>query len=215
MKCRSLFLVAVLAFLQSCQNSSDRLDELNALKKSFLQSMFDAEFEEGPFHLAYNLRTVFFSKDIVSMFGQFNEYTNLPHGWALYEGMTFCKVKGRFEKMTLAELFATDEQKEFLRSYCERDLINQGASYFSGKEPLRTSIDQKDISTFVIDDHFLIIIFQPYCVGGYADGPFFVKIPYEHLTDYWNVENRFSFTLNQVIESKAFIATWNEDESSF
>ena len=211
MKCRSLFFVAVLTLLYACQNNHESLDELTAIKKNFLHAIFDSEIEEGPFRFTYNQRTVFLSKDIISLFGELHQYTQLPHGRARYEGKTFCKINGQFKELTLDDLFATNEQKEFLRNYCEQDLKKQGMTYFSGNEPIRASLEQEDISVFVIDDHFLIIIFQPYVAGGYADGPFFVKIPHEHLKDRWNATNRLSSTLSQILASKSFIATWDED----
>jgi hypothetical protein len=212
MKCWSLFLFAVIALLQACQNGHESLDELTARKKEFLHAIFDSEVEDGPFHFGYSQRTVFFSKDIISLFGELHQHTQLPHGRTRYEGKTFCKVNGQFKEIPLNELFATNEQKEFLRSYCEQNLKKQGMTYFSGDEPVRTRLGQEDISTFVIDDHFLIVIFQPYVAGGWADGPFFVKIPYEHLKDKWNATNKLCSVLSQVLASKSFIATWDEDE---
>lgn len=205
------FFAFVCLLMSGCQNN-DRLDQLNALKKGFLNTILEAEIEEGPFHFNYTLRTVFFSKDLVSLFGEFGEYTNLPHGRSYYEGKTFCKINGRFKEITLNDLFVSPQQKEFLRNYCEKDLKNQGISYFSGVDPLCTRLEQKDIHTFVIDDQFLMIIFQPYIVGGWADSPFLVKIPYEHLKDQWDSINFLSPILNKVIASKSFIASWDQDE---
>lgn len=210
MKC--LFFVAAVFLLSGCQSNEGQLDQLNALKESFLNAIFEAETEEGPFNFNYGLRTVFFSKEVVSLFGEFHEYTNLPHGRSRYEGKTFCKVNGQFKKIGLEDLFVLPQQKEFIRNYCEQDLKNQGMTYFLGDDPLRTRLEQEDIQTFVIDDRFLIVIFQPYSVGGWADGPFLVKIPYESLKGQWSGGSLLLPALDKVIASRDFIASWDEDE---
>ena len=174
---RYLFLIAAVLLLNGCQNNDGQLDHLNALKKEFLSAIFESEVEDGPFHFNYQIRTVFFSKEIVSLFGEFHEYINLPHGRSCYEGKTFCKMNGQFNEIAIEDLFVSPQQKEFIRSFCEQDLKKQGISYFSGNDPLRTKLEQEDIRTFVVDDKSLIVIFQPYVVGGWADGPFLVKIP--------------------------------------
>jgi hypothetical protein len=209
MRPRFLFFAAILMSLCGCQNGDEPLDKLGDLKKAFIHAVFDLEVGDGPFDFKYSLKTVFFSKDVVSLFGKFDEYTHLPHGRVNYEGKTFCKLNGRFKEITLDELFTTNEQKEFLRSYCEKDLKSQKASYFFGENASCAKLEHRDIRTFVIDDHGLIVIFQPYVGGGYADGPFFVKIPYEHCKHRWNTTNRLSSVFDQVIASKSFIATWD------
>ncbi len=210
MNLRLLLFTTILA-LCGCQSKDDQTNSLDKLKHTFLTKICEAEVEEAPFDFTYELRTVLFSKDLVSLFGIFHEYTNLPHGHARYEGKTFCRIKGRFEEIAFAELFSTADQKEFLRNYCERELKKEGTSYFSHEDHWKKSLELEDIHTFVIDHRNLIIIFQPYVVGGYADGPFVVKIPFDQLNGHWNATSRLSSMLSQVIASKAFVSCWNED----
>jgi hypothetical protein len=94
---------------------------------------------------------------------------------------------------------------------CKRfNLKNQPISYFAGEDVLRTALSQDDLDTFVIDDQFLILIFQPYTAGSYADGPFFVKIPYEHAKNMWDNDNPLALLIGDVISSGQFISSWNE-----
>ncbi len=104
-------------------------------------------------------------------------------------------------------LLKAPEQKEFLRKYCEADLKQQSCSYFSGNEPLCTRLEVETLKTFVIDDQFLIFIFQPYSVGGCGDGPFTVKIALDELRNHWNPEN----PLATLLPSTAFISSWDEE----
>ena len=212
-QCRYLVVVFTLSsIICGCKNHEAKIeiDNLEKLKKNFIGSVFQSELDEGPFNLQYSLETVFFSKKIISLFGKFNEYTNLPHGRARYEGKTFCEINNQFQEVKLKDLFTTHNHIKLLINYCENNLKNQPVSYFAGENVLRTTLSQDDLYTFVIDDQFLILVFQPYAVGSYADGPFFVKIPYEHAKNMWDADNPLALLINEMVSSGQFISSWNE-----
>ncbi len=166
--------------LTSCQQreaESTKTDNLSTLKNQFLQQICtNSEIEEGPFSFNYRFRTVFFSENVISLFGEITVRDRLPHGWQRYEGKTLCKIEGQWKAISLDDLFQTEEQKEFLRAACESSLRNDPMSHFSGNDPLYTVLKYDDIHTFLVDDQHLIIVFQPYSVGGCSDGPIQVKI---------------------------------------
>ncbi len=203
-------------FLTSCikNDHKEKLDDLNSIKKDFISSVLQENVDESPFHMNYSFRTVFFSQDLVSFLGEILVYDHLPHGWSRFEGKTLYRIHGKFQEITLDDLFETPEQKEFLRSYCENNLKykNEQGTYFSGKEPLMTKLDQNCLRTFVVDRCFLIIIFQPYQVGGCGDGPFVVKIPYDELKNQWNPKNPLINLLTRVLASKEHSSSWNESD---
>jgi hypothetical protein len=196
------------------QEKNATIDDLNSIKKSFLLAVLESGVEESPFHMNYTLRTVFFSPDIVSLFGEIDVYDHLPHGWWCYEGKTFCRVHGKLKEIKLGDLFLTMNQKEFLRKYCEDLLKADSVSYFSGKTPLCTRFEYEDVRSFVIDDKFFIIIFQPYRVGGLGDGPIYVKIPYEHLRGHWNDAHPLPQLLHKTLSSKSYTASWDHEDHS-
>lgn len=175
-----------------------------------MASIFESEIQEGPFDFNYRLRTIFFSKEVISLLGEFNAYTHLPHGHGSYEGKTFCRINGQFQEITLDDLFKTAAQKEFLWSYCEKELKKQPASYFFDQKLLANLLQQNTGSTFVVDDHSLIIVFQPYIAGSYVDGPLYIKIPYAQLHGHWNDESCLPPLLNLAITSQSFVASWDE-----
>jgi hypothetical protein len=177
--------IAYCILLGGCQDDDKQLDHLSGLKRDFIDAIFASEVEEDPFSFGYDI----------------------------YEGKTFYKINGRFQEITLNDLFVTSEQKEFLRSHCERELKNQKGSYFSGEDPLRTRLEQEELRTFVVDDQFLMIIFQPYVAGGCADAPLVVKISYQCLKNQWNVSHPFSDILTRVITAQTFVASWDEDRA--
>jgi len=121
-------------------------------------------------------------------------------------------INNRYEVVTLDDLFKTDEQKEFLRAACEKSLKKDPLTYFKGQDPLRTTLTQEDIHTFVMDDQNLIIIFQPYSVGGGADGPFLVKIPFVDLKGHWEGSQPIHTLLQKAIQSGAFTSSWDLEQ---
>lgn len=208
-----LVLLLSMLLMAGCerQEKDVTINDLNCIKKSFLLSILESGVEESPFHMTYALRTVFFSPDVVSLFGEVHVYDHLPHGWCRYEGKTLCRVQGKLQEIKLCDLFSTMEQREFLRKYCEDFLKTDLTSYFAGKEPLRTKLENDDIRTFVVDDNSLIVFFQPYTVGGLGDGVIHVKIPYEHLKDQWNQAHPLPQLLHKILSSKSYTSSWDED----
>ena len=189
-----------------CQNRQDGLvDDLNSTKKNFICSIFSSEVEEGPFAMQYSLETIFFSKDFISLFGTLDVCDCLPHGRHHYEGRSYIKTGGQFKEISIDDLFVSPSQKEFLRMYCENELRKNPISYFEKNNPLKTRVDIEVLCTFVIDDRFLIIIFQPYVVGSGEDGPFFVKIPFERLSGHWDSNNTLLPLFRKIIASKNFV----------
>lgn len=197
--------------LLGCKGKDPIMDDLSFVKKHFLESISLSEVEEGPFCMHYDLKTVFFSKDVISLFGKISVYEHLPHDWRRYEGKTYVKINGKFKQVFLNDLFITKNQQEFLRATCEKHLKDNSIGYFSKNNPLRTTLDLKEINTFVIDDQFLIILFQPYVVEGGEDVPLVIKISFEQLKDHWNSKNPLFKILKKTITSKAFVTVLEGD----
>lgn len=197
--------------LSSCNQQESKpanIDNLTDLKNQFIEQIGTCCIDEGPFSFDYRFRTVLFSKQIISLFGELNVQDRLPHGWNRYEGKTFYTIDSVYKEITLNDLFKTKGQKEYLRKICEDDIKKEPISYFAGKDPSRTTLDLQDIHTFVIDHQNLIIIFQPYVVGGGADGPFFVKIPFVDLNGKWQAGNLLE---KQLPFDNNFLSSWDND----
>lgn len=184
------------------------LDDLNSRKKDFIEAIFDGEVDEGPFFLNYKMKTIFFSKDIVSIFEEFSRYTNLPHESVRYEGKIYCKINRKFKQIYFDDLFVTANDKEFIRKYCEDALIKGSVGYFGEDPPVRETLNLDDVKNIVIDDQFLIIIFQRYVVAGLDDLPTILKIPHHMFKSHLNSNNPLMPLLEKTIESKLFISSW-------
>jgi hypothetical protein len=205
------YLLIFLYALVGCEKSNEiNVDDLNSEKTDFFSRVFEGELSDGPFFLNYWLSTVFLSKDIVSIFGEFTRYTNFPHGNKCYECKTFCRVNGKFKSISFDDLFSAGEQKEFVRKYCEDTLKNGSIGYFGEDSPLRDQLDLNEIRTFLIHEDFLVIVFQRYVVAGLEDYPTTLKIPYNELKDHVNPNIPLISLLEKTVESKSFISSWND-----
>lgn len=192
---KPFYLLLLISFTACSSDSGKGFDSLEEIKKDFITSILaESWLDEGPFQMNYQLRTILFSDNIVSLMGEVFVFAHLPHGWIRYEGKTYVKVNRSFKEITLNDLFPLASQKEFLRHYCENFLKMD-------------HLDQELINLFVVDHEALIIIFQPYTVGGFADGPFTVKIPFTELTGKWQghpLEKHLPINKN-------FISSWDND----
>jgi hypothetical protein len=55
------------------------MDDLSTLKREFLQQIHISNVEEGPFSFNYQFRTIFSSKEVISLFGTLTVHDRLPH----------------------------------------------------------------------------------------------------------------------------------------
>lgn len=207
MKIFHLFLLLV--FTACSSDRVKRFDSLEEIKKDFIASILvESSLDEGPFQMNYHLRTILFSDNVVSLMGDVFVFAHLPHGWIRYEGKTYVKTNNLFEEISLNDLFPLPSQKEFLRAYCENFFKqDDNCSYFQGEDCLLDHLDQEIIKLFVVDHESLIIIFQPYAVGGFADGPFTVKIPFHELIGKWQTGNPLE---RHLPITKNFISSWDK-----
>ncbi len=205
-----LFLTAA-AFTGCSFDAKKGFYNIEEIKKDFIATLLtESSLDEGPFHMDYNLRSILFSDDIVSLFGTVFVYAHMPHGWIRYETKTFVKDKGVFKEIVLNDLFPQASQKEFLRSYCEDFFKHRcdNCSYFQGSEPLQDYLELGLIKLFAVDHESLIIIFQPYEVGGFADGPFCVKILFTELVGKWQAGNPIE---KHLPITKNFLSSWERN----
>lgn len=203
-------LLLLVIFTACSSDSNKEFSSIEEIKKDFISTILTESFlDEGPFQMNYRLRAILFSDNVVSLMGDTFVFAHLPHGWIRYEGKTYVKTNGSFKEISLNDLFPRSGQKEFLRSYCENFLKNDNTrNYFQGVDPLRDHLDQELIKVFVVDHESLILVFQPYAVDGFADGPFVVKIPFAELIGKWEPDNPLE---RQLPITKNFLSSWDKD----
>jgi hypothetical protein len=202
--------MAILTLCGCGEQNIALLDDPSRLKKQFIAEVLEGAIDECPFNLSYNLRTVFYSKELISLFGELHQYTHLPHGWKKYEGLTFYKKNEKFIPLILSDLITDKNGLEFIRNYCENVLKNDPYTYFSGEKPLRTVLALRDLNTFTLDDQGLILVFQPYTVAGGTDSPPIVRIPWHDLWGITTPSHPLRAILSKTVSSKCFISSWDE-----
>lgn len=204
-----IFYLFLLLVFTACSRDVDKLNNLEDIKQDFISTILtESTLDEGPFQMNYHLRATLFSDNVVSLMGDVFVSAHLPHGWIRYEGKTYVRENGFFKEITLDDLFPQNSQKQFLRAYCENFLKHDtNYNYFQGPDVLRDHLDQELIKVFVIDHESLIVVFQPYAVGGFADGPYTVKIPFTELIGKWQAGN----PLERHLPIKNYLSSWDRD----
>lgn len=207
---RIIYLFLLFIFT-ACSSDTDKgFNNIEEIKNNFITTILtESALDEGPFQMNYHLRAILFSENIVSFMGDVFVFAHLPHGWTRYEGKTYVKTNGSFKEISLNDLFPEPSQKEFLRSYYDNFFkCHDDCSRFLEADPLRDHLDQELIKTFVVDHESLILIFQPYLVGGLADVPITVKIPFNELIGKWQAGNPLE---KQLPITKNFLSSWDKD----
>lgn len=207
---RIIYLCLLLIFTACSSDANKTLNKIEEVKRDFIATVLtESILDEGPFQMNYHLRTTLVSDNVVSLIGDIFVFAHLPHGWTRYEGKTYVKTNGFFKEIALKDLFSEPNQKEFLRSYCENFFKHHGdCSYFRGCDPICKHLDPELIKTFVVDHESLILVFQPYSVGGLGDLPWIVKIPFTELIGKWQTGNPLEKHLPITIN---FLSSWDKD----
>lgn len=160
------------------QESKNRFD--NYVKGELLSEEI---WEEGnalmhEFFLAYR------TQNLVSVYGSDFQGRGC-HGCTYYEGKTFWKKEDTVIELHLDDLFVKgSEYRQFLVAYCESQLKASGYGYYSSLPEMPPELCPDDLDIFVITDKGLTIIFRAYRIGGWADGPDALTIPWIHLKEY-------------------------------
>lgn len=170
-------------------NAKKRLREFisKVLQEEESLEEFDQEAQDIDFdkrELEYKITPIYASDRLVSIFGELDYYAGLPHGSTHYYGYNYWREGQQIHELTLESLF--DPEKDygnFLIEYCmstlKRDHVGYCSSNSEGDIPIE--IELKDLNIFTLSENGLTITFQPYHVGGWADGPYFVTIPFQTL----------------------------------
>ena len=134
----------------------------------------------------YNLYPVFVLPNVISIYGFEFQARDCPHGWTRYESKNFWRLNDRIIEFELADLFLKEcDWQSFLLKYCRDYFIQTGYGYY-GDDTCFPELEKEDLNIFVLCERALVIIFRSYRIGGWADGPHIVAVPYEKLKKYIN-----------------------------
>lgn len=117
-------LLLLLIFTACSSDSNKKFDNIEEIKKDFITTILtESALDEGPFQMNYQLKTILFSDNVVSLMGEIFVFAHLPHGWKRYEGKTYVKRDGTFKEIKLDDLFPQTSQKDLkklLRKFSQK-----------------------------------------------------------------------------------------------
>ena len=136
--------------------------------------------------VAYILTPTYASDKLVSIFGELHKYAGMPHGSTRYYASNYWFNGKEIQEVSLSSLFLPDKNfADFILNYCESTLQKEKVGY--GDE-LFPEFEESNLQVFSITKKGLIFTFQPYHIGGWADGPYSITIPFDKLTPFINLQ---------------------------
>lgn len=130
----------------------------------------------------YNYAIEYYSPEVVSLSGEIYVYGGGAHGNTDYMSSNYWIKDGKPYLLKLSDLFLQDsDYLKALSDYCINDLRKQEAGWVVDGQLKELSSD--DMSAFAISPMGISIAFAPYAVGSYAEGPYFVTVPYSALKE--------------------------------
>jgi len=138
-----------------------------------------------PLRYSYSLEpTVSIARpDLISLYFIEETYTGGAHGMAYFHGRSYGVVDGKAKLLTLQDLFKPGVDGRKLageRVYAQLQ-SNPNAAWID--EGWVTATSAELTKEFVITPTALTFLIEPYAVGPYAAGAFFVKVPFEEFGD--------------------------------
>ncbi len=134
---------------------------------------------------SYSYTIDYYSQDLISLSGEVFSYTGGAHGNTYFVSLNYWIREGKAVKLGLADLFMPNSgYVKVLSNYCVNDLRKKGAAWIVNGEI--TAFQEKDLSVFALSPDGITFAFAPYAVGSYAEGPYFVVIPYSELESVLN-----------------------------
>jgi len=161
------------------------------------QEAIDLAFDHREFR--FKLTPAYASSHLISLFGETNRFSGIPHGSSRYLSLNFFWDGRKVTQVALGQMVHFSEEfSAFLSSYCTRFLKKNQIGYFSDidnfSSTIRIQLDDCDVVT--LSESGLTITFQPYKVGGWADGPYSVKVPFEELSNFIIADGPISYLIN-------------------
>ena len=149
------------------------------------REILDPDF--GPCILDYRLAPVCCLPTLISICGSEYQGRCCPHGWTHYIGKTYWQNETTITELHLKDLFLqTSDWSSFLVAYCDQHFRSVLGSYYV--QVYNAPFQAGDLETFVLTPHGLTIVFRSYVVGGWADGPHILTIPYTTLQPYIDLD---------------------------
>jgi hypothetical protein len=145
--------------------------------------------EERQWELSYTYNISYQSKELISLVFEGLEYTGGAHPNYIFKSILFDLKEGK--EVKLIELFLEDSQYlERISRLAIKELLRRELPEITVLGPGSEPVDE-NFSIFYVSEEGLGIIFPPYRVASFADGPQKVMIPYDSIKDIINEKGIF------------------------
>lgn len=123
--------------------------------------------------------------DLISVYFARSTYEGGVHPNFEYVSHAFGIVNGKAKQLALADLFVkARDPYAVLSPIALPKLKAKGASSVTSGEIKR--LDKTVLRAWVLTPRAITLLFEPYAVASYAEGPYEIKIPLRDMADNWN-----------------------------
>jgi len=193
--------VEVHAVYPTFLSNSSALTEIQNHAAKSIQSLHDEFIQDGKsmwseplpeesnmlymyqWHRSIQYTIAYYSEQLISLLIIVYEFTGGTHGNRGYSSKNFSIKQGKAVPLELKNLFvANSPYLKVLSDFCIKELRKQEAS--SVVDGKIESLNEDNLSVFTLEPSGIRFVFAPYQVGSYAEGSFFVIVPYKELQKY-------------------------------
>lgn len=158
------------------RNSKAGQDKFLRESKEF----FSTDDSAGSWREDRSYSVAYYSDDLISLVGEVYSYTGGAHGNTYYISSNYSVKDGNASLLKLSDLFKPGSNYlKALSSYCINDLLVKKAGWIVNGEI--TSFKEQDLGVFAISPEGIKFAFAPYAVGPYAEGSYFVVVPFTEI----------------------------------
>lgn len=152
----------------------------SSLKRLDIKNSQGDEMPNHPWEVGYGSTIGLKSNDVISGYSEFYFYTGGAHPNREYHGHNFGLVGGKPTRLSFGHLMTVRMAPEALASQLVLPKLKaMGASGVVDGSVSTLSREQTD--NFVMTPAGITWLFSPYEVGSYAEGHFFVKVPWSEM----------------------------------
>lgn len=159
------------------------------------EELYAEEVEEDEISVVCSFSPRYQTSNLISI-GGFTSQIRGSRGCTYYEGKTFWQRGDVVVKLILDDLFVKGSgYRQFLLDYYKNNFNRCDYENYVSHGELFSELSPKDFDAFVLTEKGLMIVFPVYTIGGWAEGPDTVLIPYAKINKFID----FSGPLKEVV----------------
>ena len=144
------------------------------------KEFFSTDDSAGGWQENRSYSVAYYSDELISLAGEVYSYTGGAHGNTYYLSSNYWVKDGKASLIKLSELFKPGTNYlKVLSAYCINDLLVKKAGWIVNGEI--TSFNEEDLGVFALSPEGIKFAFAPYAVGPYAEGSYFVVVPFREI----------------------------------